>query len=384
MMNFEKTEQGVPLLPLTEYEEIPKEVVWERGPSDKNPRNSEGAFLDLEDGRLLFAWSLFEGDSPADYAPASCYAMISEDDGKTWGDPFLFLDRADDEAENVMCINLLRMQNGDIGLFYFLRREMDDGRLWLRRTSDLGKTWSEPTACTTGKGYYVTNNDRVVRLQSGRLIVPAAYHRVISTPNHGQHWDGRSSCYFFYSDDDGETWYESNPCTLNVPWSSSGLQEPGVFEVERNVLYAWARTDMGYQYEMWSTDGGETWSEARPGPFTSPNSPLSMKRDTKGMTYAVWNPTPYYNGRAYSQFSDFWSGGRTPLVISKFNHKHAPAQAKWLECEPDAGYCYTAMHADEHGLLLAYCAGQRSLGDGNTLQRLRMVRINQEDLDALK
>ena len=141
---------------------------------------------------------------------------------------------------------------------------------------------------------------------------------------------------------------------------------------------------MGYQYEMWSTDGGATWSEAGPGPFTSPNSPLSMKADISGNSYAVWNPIPNYNGRASSEFTDFWNGGRTPLVISRFNAKPTLRKPKWIECEPDAGYCYTAMHADEEGLLLAYCAGQRSLGDTKCLQRLRIVRIKQEDLDLLE
>ena len=172
---------------------------------------------------------------------------------------------------------------------------MDDGRLWLRRTSDLGKTWSEPVPCTTGKGYYVTNNDRVVRLASGRLIVPAAYHRVIKPRGGAARWDSRSTTYFFYSDDDGASWDESNPCTLNVPWSHTGLQEPGCIEVEPGLLYGWARTDMGYQYEMWSTDEGETWSEARPGPFTSPNGPL-RKRDIEEHLCNL-ESIPNYNGR---------------------------------------------------------------------------------------
>ena len=62
--------------------------------------------------------------------------------------------------------------------------ELRDGRLWmLARTkyglgesysSDQGRTWSEPVLCMPGAGYYVTNNDRIIRLGSGRLVVPAA------------------------------------------------------------------------------------------------------------------------------------------------------------------------------------------------------------------
>ena len=32
-------------------------------PSNKNPRNSEGSFLQLKDGRIAFAYSRYIGDS---------------------------------------------------------------------------------------------------------------------------------------------------------------------------------------------------------------------------------------------------------------------------------------------------------------------------------
>lgn len=59
--------------------------------------------------------------------------------------------------------------------------------------------------------------------------------------------------------------------------SSSGLQEPGVVELKNGVLWAWARTDLGRQYEMFSMDGGEHWSDSQPSWFTGPCSPLSVK-----------------------------------------------------------------------------------------------------------
>ena len=38
-------------------------IVLDIEPTQRNPRNSEGAFITLDDGRILFAWSRFTGRS---------------------------------------------------------------------------------------------------------------------------------------------------------------------------------------------------------------------------------------------------------------------------------------------------------------------------------
>ncbi len=53
-------------------------------PGPDNPRNSEGAFLPLRDGRILFAYSRYYGDSSNDNAPADIAARYSSDNGRTW------------------------------------------------------------------------------------------------------------------------------------------------------------------------------------------------------------------------------------------------------------------------------------------------------------
>src|SRR5258708_16334907 len=49
-----------------------------------NPRNSEGAFIHLKDGRLLFIYSHFTGGT-ADEAAADLVGRFSNDGGITWG-----------------------------------------------------------------------------------------------------------------------------------------------------------------------------------------------------------------------------------------------------------------------------------------------------------
>ena len=46
-----------------------------------NPRNSEGAFVELKDGRILFAYTRYKGGSWADAATADIVGRTSSDGG---------------------------------------------------------------------------------------------------------------------------------------------------------------------------------------------------------------------------------------------------------------------------------------------------------------
>ena len=358
----------------------PGRIVLDLAPGPGNPRNSEGAFLDLRDGGILFVYSRFTGTSFADEAAARIAQRTSRDAGETWSGE-RFIDTPEEKtAMNVMSVSLLRLGNGDIGLFYLLRRSWHDMRMYLRRSSDEGRTWGQPICCSPATAYYVVNNDRVIRLASGRLVIPAAVHPALTDANDHHALDWRALALFFLSDDDGRTWRQSQGLSsLPVSHTRSGLQEPGVIEVAPNHLWAWARTDLGRQYEFFSTDGGETWTVPAPSRFTSPNSPLSMKRlAATGKLLAVWNPAPAYETRTLRPYG----GDRTPLVVATGTSANEPWTAAALVDGYDgidAGFCYTAIHETQDGVLLAYCAG----GEAD-LHRLARLRVRKLPLSALK
>ena len=349
-------------------------VVLELPPGPGNPRNSEGAFLSLKDGRILFVYSRFVGASSGDAAKARLAARHSTDDGETWSGDALIATPEEDDVMNVMSVSLLRFGNGDIGLFYLLRRSWHDLRMYCRRSSDEGATWGTPVRCMDAAGYYVVNNDRIVRLTSGRIVIPAAWHRSLADRNESSAVDWRGVATFFLSDDDGRTWRQApGLCTLPVVHTRSGLQEPGVVELGNGALWGWARTDLGRQYEFVSHDGGETWSLPSPSRFTSPNSPLSMKRvpGTERLL-AIWNPAPAYETRAMQRVG----GDRTPFVVATGrSSREAWTRAVVLEGndQVDAGYCYTAIHFTPNAVLLGYCAGGTE--DKSRLARLRIRKV---------
>jgi hypothetical protein len=357
---------------------MPGATVLELAPGPGNPRNSEGAFLDLNDGRILFVYSRFVGTSHSDAAKARLAARRSSDGGATWSEDTLIETPEENDVMNVMSVSLVRLGNGEIGLFYLLRRSWHDMRMWCRRSGDEGNTWGPAVQCMPVAGYYVVNNDRVVRLKSGRLVIPAALHRNFADRNEASAVDWRGIAEFFLSDDDGRTWRKARGyCTLPVVHTKSGLQEPGLIELGNGVLWAWARTDLGRQYEFFSHDGGETWSVPAPSRFTSPNSPLSMKRmPASERLFAIWNPGPAYETRPLQPIG----GDRTPLVAAL----GSTPDGRWSRAVVidgkdgvDEGYSYTAIHFTPDGVLLAYCAG--GAADKHRLAKLRIKKLPLSD-----
>src|SRR5687768_7695305 len=66
---------------VTESQGVTKIKLLPPGPG--NPRNSEGAFITLKDGRLLFIYTHFTGGG-SDHAAAHLASRSSRDGGKTW------------------------------------------------------------------------------------------------------------------------------------------------------------------------------------------------------------------------------------------------------------------------------------------------------------
>lgn len=347
-------------------------------PTPGNARNSEGDFIRLADGRILFVYTRYD-EGGGDGDAANLYGMISTDGGESFSDPFPVYSREKLCADNIMSVTLRRMDNGEVGLFFLVKKYPQQCRLFLIRSADEGKTWSAPAACIPHRGYFVVNNDRVVRLSSGRWIVPAAHIPVLTEDETEKaYFDGQNSIVRWYvSDDDCRSWRAAGCCRPGGGFQRTytGLQEPGVIELKGGVLWAYFRTGEGRHYEAFSFDGGESWTDTQPSRFTGPDSPLSMKRLSDGRLFAVWNPVPLYNGRPRN-VKGVWNGGRTPLVCA-FSEDDGKTFCEpiTIDDDPDRGFAYTAIfETEDGGILLGFCAG--GVGDTGMLDRLRIVKLS--------
>ena len=334
-------------------------VALELRPGPDNPRNSEGAFLPLKDGRTMFAYSRYYGKSSSDHAAADIAARYSSDKGATWTDKDEIIVK-NHGGMNVMSVSLLRLQSGEIALFYLLKNSTSDCRPVMRRSFDEGKTWSEPTMCITDEvGYYVLNNDRVIQLKDGRLLFAVSLH---SFPD-GK-FDNKGVVVTYMSDDNGRTWRRGKSVlsVVSPDDKKHAAQEPGVVECRDGSVLLWIRTNAGCQYMCRSTDRGETFSAPQPSPLVAPLSPASIKRLPTGDLLAVWNDHGSRpEMKSYRQAEHSWANGRrTPLAAALSGDDGMTWRGvKMIESDPDGWFCYIAVEPlDDGTVLLGYCAYQ--------------------------
>jgi sialidase-1 len=362
-------------------------TVLQLNPTPRYQRLSEGAFVTLKDGRILFAYARFD-KSPSDFGSAVIASRVSNDAGRTWSTTDRVLVQNEGDV-NVMSPTLLRLSDGRLALFY-LRKDLTGAqdscycRLWMRVSQDDGKRFEDPRCVTPLPAYMGINNDRVVQLSTGRLLAPMAYHpyRLGTQIPPGMNsvpvsYQPAAMMTCFFSDDQGTTWMESlNPQHV-IFRNGRGLQEPGVIERKDGSVMMWARSGLprdGKPSRQWhasSSDHGLTWTAFKPGPFVSPCSPMSVRRLADGRWLALWNDR-----------SDQWnlpqpgpnSKNRTPLASAWSLDEGVTWQGhRLIESDPDHGFCYTAIHEVGSALLLSYsCGGGAS---SRPLQALRIRRV---------
>ena len=324
------------------------------------PRNSEGAMVELKDGKLLFVFSRFtEGGGDNDRAHLA--RTYSEDGGRTWSEPDVVVET--EGRMNVMSVSLLRLASGELMMSYLRKNSTSDCRPVVRFSHDEGRTWSEPVEVTEEVCYYVVNNDRVVQLSSGRLVMPVAVY----CPEHGKHGVAPSRC--FISDDGGRTWRMGK----GEARMQEGVdaQEPGVVELEDGRLMMLIRNRIGYIYRSYSEDGGETWTTPEStGIPCAKASPISCKRiPSTGHLLMVWNHRPPDSPEP---------NRRTPLTCAVSRDEGKTWEnLRDIETDPDRGFCYTSILFRGDEVVLSYCAGLYETG---ILRDLKVTIFGVEDL----
>ena len=379
---------------------IGKEVAWIKT-KQGNPRNGEGSFARLLDGSIVHVYTEYYGNEWEDLATARLCAIRSTDEGETWSEPFVWLEK-DENAQNYMSPSLFRLPNGELGMF-FCRNEQKSTGLSVSGnqflldsdryvcmpvfvySQDEGKTWSDFRYCIDKDGYYCGINDGILVQKSGRIMMPLSAHYA----------DRASEVIIVCSEDNGRTWARL-PHVFDAPYAdfSNGMEEPGLYEHENGELWMYARTIFGYQYQSRSKNNGVAWSQTVPNLyFTSPNAPMRVKK-VANYTLAVFNPQGANCMR--TDYSVRGSIRRTPLVCAVSRDDGASFQdfggfsdgkqmiefAKHTylleDCDKDT-YCYPSILETRDGFLCAY---YHSDGGTYTLASTKITKVYFDELDG--
>lgn len=345
-------------------------------PAKKNNlRNGEGSFIRLKNGAVMFGYTEYIGNDWEDDASARIVCLTSFDEGESWTDKRVIIEKPAD-SKNVMSLSFLRMNNDDIGAFYIHKNTDGTDKILFIRSGDEGKTWSDPIDCMQSldkQDYYVLNNDRALKLANGRIILPMARHSIYINPEFAP-----GELCFFVSDDDGYTWRKTDT-KFSLPYTTDddGYQEPGIYQFPDGRLWCYIRTGLGCQFECFSDDNGETWTNPEPNHFfSSPLSPMLIK-DVGNFTVAIFNPIPNH-----LLSDDELTWGRTPYVcaVSYDNGKtFTKENTFYIEDDLDNGYCYPAIINGDGYFLVAY---YHSNNTGICLNSTKIIKIMYDEING--
>lgn len=265
-----------------------------------------------------------------DYGYAEFASKVSEDNGGTWAKEQLF--KANTSGINVLAPNLLRIDAKKVIFVYAHKATRDVIDIYMQTSLDNAVTFDEPKKINQIQGYMPFNNSRIVRLKSGRIILPVSIVDGLSS--------GFCKSFCYYSDDVGKTWHASSLLSSDV-----SLMEPGVVELPNGELLMVLRTMAGVLYFSKSMDKGTTWKSLYHSELTTPESPATILTYNDKLVL-FWNKTKYIP-------QDYRN--RTPLniAISSDNGVSWSMVGK-VESNESFQYSYLSAFQDNNDILLTY------------------------------
>ena len=216
----------------------------------------------------------------------------STDNGRSWSEPQVLRELPGKDWAGA--VSLLD-SDSEVHLF-FMRWRQKEGRkpavdrfidLWHLRSEAQRTHWTGPQRIFKG---YVGSIQNAIQLESGRIVLPFAAWisgRATAPPY------GSNVTTTVFSDDGGLTWNQAeaeltSPCYHGYNGNNYGAVEPVILELRDGRVLMLVRTQTGFLWESWSTDG-EHWSELMPSRFHSSTSPAYLLRLPDDRIALFWN-----------------------------------------------------------------------------------------------
>ena len=248
---------------------------------------------------------------------ADLHALYSTDEGKSWdlsGSAFDSNRHAPADGR-IKPMSMVRLASGAIAVNYWQQLSepvgMRECETFFRKTEDEGRTWSDPVRVTWPNTPAFPTY--LLQTSNGRLILPNEYSYRQDSRHHRH--NNMKLCTVFYSDDEGDTWAESDDSVFvgeeDRGARASFVEAPCIAEAADGRLLMFMRTEMQRIAQSYSRDGGVHWEQGVFNELVSSRSEIWLDRipDTADLL-CVWNQvdaeetrTGFYRSRLSSAIS---------------------------------------------------------------------------------
>jgi predicted neuraminidase len=275
---------------------------------------------------LVAAWFGGTGERHPDVG-----IWVSRHEGGTWTAPVEVANGVGFATNRLPCWNpvLFQPMKGPLLLFYKVGPSPSTWWGLMKTSDDSGKTWSSPRRLPEGILGPIKN--KPVQLANGNLLCPSSTEGM----------DGWR-VHFERTSDLGKTWQATSP--LNDGQTIGAIQ-PSVLFHERDRLQALGRTRQGRIFEIWSEDGGQTWSKMTLTDLPNPSAGTDAITLKDQRHLLVFNPT---------------RKGRSPLSVAVSRDGQKWQAALGLEDTPGAEFSYPAVIQTRGGLVHVTYTWKRS------------------------